>query len=66
MSMRMDEIEVTEDGLDAVIELCSEASGIRDVEQVAEHLAANALYNIEVNKVKKVVFDAKTIKSLID
>lgn len=66
MSMTTDEIEITEDGLDAVVELCSGTSGIRDVEQVAEHLAANALYQIEVNHVSKVTFDAKMIHDLID
>ena len=33
-----------QDGLDAVIELHKHTSGIRDLEQAAEHLAANALY----------------------
>lgn len=66
MSMTTDEIEITDDGLDAIVELCSGTSGIRDVEQVAEHLAANALFQIEVNKVKKVTFDADSIHALID
>lgn len=66
MSMKPEEIEITEDGLDAVVELCSTTSGIRDVEQVAEHLAANALYNIEVNHISKAVYDAATIHELID
>lgn len=66
MSMTTDEIEITEDGLDKVVELCSSSSGIRDVEQVAEHLAANALYQIEVDHVKKVTYDAKTIGELIE
>ena len=66
MSMTIDEIEITEDGLDAVIELCSSTSGIRDVEQVAEHIAANALYQIEVNNVKRVTYDAKKVYALID
>ena len=66
MSMTADEIEITEDGLDAVVDLCSGTSGIRDVEQVAEHLAANALYRIEAEGVKKVTYDAKAIHDLID
>ena len=64
--MTADEIEITEDGLDAVVDLCSGTSGIRDVEQVAEHLAANALYRIEAEGVKKVTYDAKAIHELID
>ena len=39
-------------------------SGIRDLEQAAEHLAANALYQIEVDHVKQVVFDAEMVKKL--
>ena len=66
MSMLNDEIEITEDGLDAIVELCSSSSGIRDVEQVAEHLAANALYNIEVNHATKMTYDSKMIHALID
>ena len=66
MSMRNEEIEITEDGLDAIVELCSSSSGIRDVEQVAEHLAANALYNIEVNHATKMTYDGKMIHNLID
>ena len=39
-------------------------TGIRDLEQAAEHLAANALYQIEVDHVKQVVFDAEMVKKL--
>lgn len=66
MCMSADEIEITEDGLDAVVALCSGTSGIRDVEQVAEHIAANALYQIEVDHVTKVTYDAKKIHELIE
>lgn len=66
MSMSVDEIEITEDGLDAVIDLCSSTSGIRDVEQVAEHIAANALYQIEVNNIKKVTYNAESVYALIN
>ncbi len=66
MSMSMDEIEVTDDALNKIVELCSGTSGIRDVEQIAEHLAANALYKIEVNHVSRVCYTAKDIKDLIE
>jgi len=66
MSMTSDEIEITDDGLEKIVDLCSGTSGIRDVEQVAEHIAANALYQIEANHVKKVVYDAEKIKKLIE
>lgn len=66
MGMTNDEIEITDDGLEVVVDLCSGTSGIRDVEQVAEHIAANALYQIEVNKVPKVIYDANKIHELIE
>ena len=66
MSMSEKEIEITPDGLEAVARLCSGTSGIRDVEQVAEHLAANALYRIEVEHVEKVTYNSEDITELID
>ena len=66
MSMTKDEVEITDDGLEAIVALCSGTSGIRDVEQVAEHIAANALYQIEVEHVKKVVYDGEKIHRLIE
>ena len=65
MGMKEEECVLTEDGLDAVIKLHENTSGIRDLEQAAEHLAANALYQIEVDKVKQVVFDAEAVFELL-
>ena len=59
------ECVLTEDGLEAVIDLHRGTSGIRDLEQAAEHLAANALYQIEAEHAKCVIFDAKTVCSLL-
>ena len=50
--------------LEAVVEIYSNTSGIRDLEQAAEHLAANALYQIEVDGLTEVVFDAEKVKKL--
>ena len=58
------ECTVTEEGLDEVVEIYSNTSGIRDLEQAAEHLAANALYQIEVDGLKEVVFDAEKVRKL--
>ena len=55
-----------EHGLDAVIEQFADTTGIRDLEQAAEHIAANALYQIEVNKVSSVTFDAEMVKKLFE
>ena len=54
------------EALDAVIRKYSDTSGIRDLEQAAEHLAANALYQIEVDHIQKVVFTPEAVKELLD
>ena len=65
MGLREEECEVTEEGLDAVVEFFEGTSGIRDLEQAAEHMAANALYQIEVDHVERVVFDADKVRQLL-
>ena len=65
IGMRDGECVLTPDGLDAVIELHRNTSGIRDLEQAAEHIAANALYQIEVNHVECVSFDGDMVRALL-
>lgn len=65
MSMREEECEILPEALDEVISRYSDTSGIRNLEQAAEHIAANALYQIEVNHVNKVVFDKKMVRELL-
>ena len=57
---------VTGEALDAVIDRYRSTSGIRDLEQAAEHIAANALYQIEVDHVPQVVFDKEMVNALLD
>ena len=64
IGLKENECIITEDGLDAVIEEFKNTSGIRDLEQAAEHLAANALYQIEVDHVPQVTFDAEGVRHL--
>ena len=66
MSLKESECIVSPEALDAVIEKFSDTTGIRDLEQAAEHIAANALYQIEVNHVSSVTFDAAMVKELFD
>lgn len=66
MGLHENECIVTDDGLDAVIKKCANTTGIRDLEQVAEHLAANALYQIEVDHISEIVFDADMVRNLLD
>ena len=65
MGMFEHECTLTEDGLEEVIRLHKHTSGIRDLEQAAEHMAANALYQIEVEGKKEVVFDAGQVRKLL-
>jgi len=65
MGLRQEECVMTGDGLDALIEIYANTSGIRDLEQAAEHIAANALYQIEVDHVPAVTFDADMVRSLL-
>lgn len=64
MGLREGECRVTEDGLDALVEIFADTTGIRDLEQAAEHMAANALYQIEVDHVSQVTFNAGKVRSL--
>lgn len=65
MGLHENECVVTEEALDAVIEKYADTTGIRDLEQAAEHMAANALYQIEVEHVPAVVFDGNTVRGLL-
>ena len=65
MSLKAEECIMTDEALNEVIELYSNTSGIRDLEQAAEHIAANALYQIEVNHVESVEFDAEMVRELL-
>lgn len=65
MSLREEECIITPEALDAVIEKYKNTSGIRDLEQAAEHIAANALYQIEADHVTSVTFDAEMVRNLL-
>ena len=65
IGMQEKECTLTPDGLDAVIDLHRNTSGIRDLEQAAEHIAANALYQIEVDGVSKVRFDEEMVRRVL-
>ena len=66
MSLREEECVITPQALDAIIEKYKDTTGIRDLEQAAEHIAANELYQIEVDHVDSVAFDANMIRELLD
>jgi ATP-dependent Lon protease len=60
-----EECIVSDQALEAVVDRFAGTSGIRDLEQAAEHIAANALYQIEVEGKSSVVFDEDMIRELL-
>ena len=65
MGMRPEECIVEDRAVDVILEKYREETGCRDLEQAAEHLAANALYQIETTGVQSVRFDAHTTRMLL-
>jgi ATP-dependent Lon protease len=65
MSLRPEECIISDEALDAVIKKYENTSGIRDLEQAAEHIAAHALYLIEVDHLTQVVYDAQMVNELL-
>lgn len=65
MGLREEECVVPEEAVEAVVDIYRNTTGIRDLEQAAEHLAANALYQIEVDHVERVTFTAEAVRALL-
>ena len=65
IGLRSEEIMITDEALDEVMEIFKDTSGIRDIEQAAEHIAANALYRIEAEKMVCVTYTAEMIRELL-
>ena len=65
IGLRSEEIVITEEALDAIMDIFKDTSGIRDIEQAAEHIAANALYRIEAEKMVCVTYTAEMIRELL-
>ena len=65
IGLRDEEIIITDEALDAIMDVFKDTSGIRDIEQAAEHIAVNALYRIEAEKMPCVTYDADMIKALL-
>ena len=65
MGLREDECIVTDEALDTLVQHFANTDGIRDLEQAAEHIVANALYQIEVDHVSQVVFNPEMVRDLL-
>ena len=66
MGMMQGEMSVTPGAVDAVIERFRDETGVRDLEQAAEHLAAHALYRIETEGISTVRFDETEVRRLLE
>ncbi len=65
MSIREDECIMSDEALELVIEKYKGTTGIRNLEQTAEHIAAHTLYKIEVDHVDKVEYTREMILELL-
>ena len=65
IGLKADECIITDEALEAIVEIDAQTEGVRDLEQMAEHIVANALYQIEVDGVTQVVFDPKMVIALL-
>ncbi|MCM1282600.1 MAG: AAA family ATPase [Muribaculaceae bacterium] len=65
MGLNEEECRLDEEALQALVERCENTSGIRDLEQAAEHIAAHALYQIEVENTPSVLYDVQALQKLL-
>ncbi len=65
MSIQPEECVIPDDAVNAIIELYENKSGIRPLEQAAEHLAAHSLFQIEANHVTSVTFTPEMVRNLL-
>lgn len=65
MGMQENECRVDDGALEKIIMAYHDESGVRGLEQAAEHLAAHALYLIETEGLKSVLYHASDIDRLL-
>jgi len=65
IGLKSEEIVITDEALLEVMNIFKNTSGIRDIEQAAEHIAAHALYLIEAENKTCVTYDGEMIKALL-
>ena len=65
LGMEESEITVRDEAVDAIVERFAGETGVRDLEQAAEHLCANALFRIETTGVTHVTYDREAAEELL-
>ena len=66
IGLKENECRVQDGALDTVLDIFKDTTGIRDLEQAAEHIAAHALYLIEVEHKTEDVYNADMVKELFN
>lgn len=65
MGIEKSELQVTDEAVRYIVKRYEGVPGVRDLEQAAEHIAANALYRIETTGVEPVIYDEDAVKELL-
>lgn len=65
MGMRAEECILSEDAFDYIVQQFCEHTGVRELEQAAEHIAGNALFRIETEGLSRVSYGAKEVEALL-
>jgi ATP-dependent Lon protease len=65
LGMEESEITVKDEAVDVIVERFAGETGVRDLEQAAEHLCANALFRIETTGVDHVTYDREAAEELL-
>ena len=63
--MRNEECVVTDEAVKTIVSHFKGSTGCRDLEQAAEHIAGNALYQIETGGLSAVSYDSSAVQSLL-
>ncbi len=65
IALKPEECIIPEEAIEEVVRIYSETTGIRDLEQAAEHLTANALFRIENGECTSVTFTPEMVRELL-
>ena len=65
LGMKKEECVVTDDAVKEIVSHFSGSTGCRDLEQAAEHIAGNALYQIETGGLSAVRYDSSAVRALL-
>ena len=65
MGMKNEELKLEDAAVDWIIKTFGEKPGVRELEQIAEHLAGNCLYRIETGE-DVPVYDLQTVRALLE